>query len=217
MGAYLLGASILLFIYNIAKGLQSKEKAGPNPWDAGTLEWVGDGALLRAHIVAPTTTTSAILEREEARRRIPWEKMPSSLVTRMRGTAPSYSAGEIEAFFAPGEYLSFFVKMVLAFGLAFELPVDQVVVCAGAKVVLDLPATRNELMEMVRAARALATGHRGQWTPITTRLSPITIAKIHTGTRARGQTRLTATAVAKAVVAWPDGRLANFASQEPGT
>jgi hypothetical protein len=39
IGAYLLGASILLFVYNIARGLQSKEKAGSNPWDAPTLEW----------------------------------------------------------------------------------------------------------------------------------------------------------------------------------
>ncbi len=39
IGAYVLGASVLLFIYNVAKGLQSKEKAGPNPWDAPSLEW----------------------------------------------------------------------------------------------------------------------------------------------------------------------------------
>jgi cytochrome c oxidase subunit 1 len=39
IGAYLLGASILLFIYNIARSLQSKERAGANPWDGGALEW----------------------------------------------------------------------------------------------------------------------------------------------------------------------------------
>jgi cytochrome c oxidase subunit 1 len=39
IGAYLLGASILLFIYNIAKGLHSKQQAGPNPWDGASLEW----------------------------------------------------------------------------------------------------------------------------------------------------------------------------------
>lgn len=38
-GAYLLGASILLFVYNIARSLQKGERAGPNPWDAATLEW----------------------------------------------------------------------------------------------------------------------------------------------------------------------------------
>ena len=38
-GAYLLGASILLFIYNIAHSLQKGERSGPNPWDAGTVEW----------------------------------------------------------------------------------------------------------------------------------------------------------------------------------
>ncbi len=39
VGAYLLGASILLFIYNIGRSLQSGERCGANPWDAATLEW----------------------------------------------------------------------------------------------------------------------------------------------------------------------------------
>ncbi|HYH11582.1 MAG TPA: hypothetical protein VD789_04425, partial [Thermomicrobiales bacterium] len=39
IGAYILGASILLFIYNIARSLQTGARAGANPWDAGTLEW----------------------------------------------------------------------------------------------------------------------------------------------------------------------------------
>jgi cytochrome c oxidase subunit 1 len=39
IGAYLLGASILLFVYNIARGLQSTERAGANPWDGASLEW----------------------------------------------------------------------------------------------------------------------------------------------------------------------------------
>ncbi|HEV2127131.1 MAG TPA: cytochrome c oxidase subunit I [Thermomicrobiales bacterium] len=39
IGAFILGASILLFIYNIARSLQTGERAGANPWDAGTLEW----------------------------------------------------------------------------------------------------------------------------------------------------------------------------------
>jgi sec-independent protein translocase protein TatC len=34
-----------------------------------------------------------------------------------------FGGDRFEAFFAPSEYLGFFVKMVLAFGLAFELPV----------------------------------------------------------------------------------------------
>ena len=38
-GAYLLGASILLFVYNIARSLQKGERADANPWDAATLEW----------------------------------------------------------------------------------------------------------------------------------------------------------------------------------
>jgi cytochrome c oxidase subunit 1 len=38
-GAFFLGASILLFLYNVAYSLLKGEKAGPNPWDAATLEW----------------------------------------------------------------------------------------------------------------------------------------------------------------------------------
>jgi cytochrome c oxidase subunit 1 len=39
LGAFFLGASILLFVYNLGKSLRSGEPAGNNPWDAGTLEW----------------------------------------------------------------------------------------------------------------------------------------------------------------------------------
>jgi len=38
-GAYFLGASILLFLFNVARSLQHGKIAGPNPWDAPTLEW----------------------------------------------------------------------------------------------------------------------------------------------------------------------------------
>ncbi|MGN6032208.1 MAG: cytochrome c oxidase subunit I [Thermomicrobiales bacterium] len=38
-GAVLLGASVLLFLYNIAYSLKRGQVAGPNPWDASTLEW----------------------------------------------------------------------------------------------------------------------------------------------------------------------------------
>jgi cytochrome c oxidase subunit 1 len=38
-GAYLLAASILLFVYNVARSLQKGERSGANPWDAATLEW----------------------------------------------------------------------------------------------------------------------------------------------------------------------------------
>jgi cytochrome c oxidase subunit 1 len=38
-GSYLLGASILLFIFNIARSLQRGKRAGANPWDGATLEW----------------------------------------------------------------------------------------------------------------------------------------------------------------------------------
>jgi cytochrome c oxidase subunit I len=39
VGAYLLGASVLLLLYNIAYSLQKGVRSGANPWDAGTLEW----------------------------------------------------------------------------------------------------------------------------------------------------------------------------------
>jgi cytochrome c oxidase subunit 1 len=39
-GALLLGASIVIFIYNIGKSLQHGEIAGPDPWDAATPEWL---------------------------------------------------------------------------------------------------------------------------------------------------------------------------------
>jgi hypothetical protein len=39
IGAFFLGASMLLFIYNIAKSLKDGKVAGDNPWDAPTLEW----------------------------------------------------------------------------------------------------------------------------------------------------------------------------------
>ena len=38
-GAFLLGAGILVFLYNVAVSLQRGKIAGPNPWDAATLEW----------------------------------------------------------------------------------------------------------------------------------------------------------------------------------
>ena len=38
-GAFLLAAGILVFLYNVALSLQKGKIAGPNPWDAATLEW----------------------------------------------------------------------------------------------------------------------------------------------------------------------------------
>ncbi len=38
-GAYLLAASVLLFLFNVARSLQRGRIAGPDPWDAATLEW----------------------------------------------------------------------------------------------------------------------------------------------------------------------------------
>jgi cytochrome c oxidase subunit 1 len=38
-GALFLGASILLFVYNLGHSIKYGEVACPNPWDAATLEW----------------------------------------------------------------------------------------------------------------------------------------------------------------------------------
>ena len=38
-GSYLLGASMLLLLFNIGRSLQRGKRAGSNPWDAPTLEW----------------------------------------------------------------------------------------------------------------------------------------------------------------------------------
>jgi cytochrome c oxidase subunit I+III len=42
IGAYVLAIGILLFIVNIFRSLKVGEPAGPNPWNAGTLEWAAD-------------------------------------------------------------------------------------------------------------------------------------------------------------------------------
>jgi cytochrome c oxidase subunit 1 len=39
IGAFLLGGSFLIFIYNLLHSLKHGEKAGNDPWDAATLEW----------------------------------------------------------------------------------------------------------------------------------------------------------------------------------
>ena len=39
LGAFFLAASILLFVFNVARSLQRGRIAGPNPWDGATLEW----------------------------------------------------------------------------------------------------------------------------------------------------------------------------------
>lgn len=39
LGAFFLGASMLLFVYNLGKSIREGKPAGPNPWDAATLEW----------------------------------------------------------------------------------------------------------------------------------------------------------------------------------
>jgi cytochrome c oxidase subunit 1 len=39
VGAFLFAGSFLLLAYNIFRSLKRGMPAGPNPWDAGTLEW----------------------------------------------------------------------------------------------------------------------------------------------------------------------------------
>ncbi len=39
VGAFVMGASILVFLYNLARSLRSGAPAGDNPWDGSTLEW----------------------------------------------------------------------------------------------------------------------------------------------------------------------------------
>jgi cytochrome c oxidase subunit 1/cytochrome c oxidase subunit I+III len=38
-GAFLFATGILMFLANVRQGLRSGQPAGPNPWDAPTLEW----------------------------------------------------------------------------------------------------------------------------------------------------------------------------------
>lgn len=38
-GAYILGASMLMLLFNIGQSLKSGQRIGANPWDAPTLEW----------------------------------------------------------------------------------------------------------------------------------------------------------------------------------
>jgi hypothetical protein len=39
VGAFTIAASALLFVANVWRSLRSGERAGANPWNAGTLEW----------------------------------------------------------------------------------------------------------------------------------------------------------------------------------
>jgi cytochrome c oxidase subunit 1/cytochrome c oxidase subunit I+III len=40
IGAFILGIGFVLFLVNVVLGLRNGERAGNNPWDAGTLEWL---------------------------------------------------------------------------------------------------------------------------------------------------------------------------------
>jgi len=40
LGAFFLGGSLLLFVYNLGYSMKHGEIAGPNPWDAATPEWM---------------------------------------------------------------------------------------------------------------------------------------------------------------------------------
>lgn len=69
-----------------------------------------------------------------------------------------FGGGRFEAFFAPQEYLGFFVKMVLAFGIAFELPVVLVFLqLAGILDPATLRKNRRIALVLVVAGGALIT------------------------------------------------------------
>jgi heme/copper-type cytochrome/quinol oxidase subunit 3 len=40
IGAFIIAISVLVFLYNIVSSLRNGKEAGPNPWDAYTLEWM---------------------------------------------------------------------------------------------------------------------------------------------------------------------------------
>src|SRR4051812_8778830 len=40
VGAFILATGILLFIISLVRSARNGAKAGPNPWDAATLEWL---------------------------------------------------------------------------------------------------------------------------------------------------------------------------------
>jgi heme/copper-type cytochrome/quinol oxidase subunit 1 len=39
IGAFMLGISVLVFVWNIFESMATGDAAGDNPWDAWTLEW----------------------------------------------------------------------------------------------------------------------------------------------------------------------------------
>jgi heme/copper-type cytochrome/quinol oxidase subunit 1 len=39
VGAFLIGLSVMVFIFNVIGSLKNGQKAGSDPWDAYTLEW----------------------------------------------------------------------------------------------------------------------------------------------------------------------------------
>jgi sec-independent protein translocase protein TatC len=70
----------------------------------------------------------------------------------------AFGGDRFEAFFAPSEYLGFFVKMVLAFGIAFELPVILVFLqVAGLVSTRTLRKNRRIAMVLVVVGGAIIT------------------------------------------------------------
>ena len=50
VGAFVMGLSVLVLLYNLGKSLRSGQVAGDNPWDAWTLEWATTSPPQRAQL-----------------------------------------------------------------------------------------------------------------------------------------------------------------------
>jgi cytochrome c oxidase subunit 1 len=58
IGAFIMALGALLFVINVIKSLRGGMRAGPNPWEAGTLEWAADSPVPDYNFVYPPAATS---------------------------------------------------------------------------------------------------------------------------------------------------------------
>jgi len=72
IGAFILGASFLFFIYNVFRTRQKGEPAGKNPWNAATLEWaISSPPPVYNFLVIPTVSNRLPLWTENGVSEIP--------------------------------------------------------------------------------------------------------------------------------------------------